>query len=53
MHPQGANGLIRVEVLGPVRAWNGEVELDLGAPRQRAVLAVLASRVGRPVARAN
>ncbi len=51
MHPQGANGLIRVEVLGPVRAWNGEVELDLGAPRQRAVLAVLASRVGRPVAR--
>jgi len=40
-----------VEVLGPVRAWQGETELDLGAPRQRAVLAVLASRSGRSVAR--
>ncbi|MFC0544459.1 AfsR/SARP family transcriptional regulator [Kutzneria chonburiensis] len=42
---------IRVEVLGPVRAWRGDVEIELGAPRQRAVLAVLASNAGRAVSR--
>jgi DNA-binding SARP family transcriptional activator/tetratricopeptide (TPR) repeat protein len=44
---------IRVEVLGPVRAWRGDVEIDLGAPRQRAVLAVLASNAGRAVSRSE
>ncbi|MEJ3748444.1 BTAD domain-containing putative transcriptional regulator [Actinomycetes bacterium KLBMP 9797] len=28
-------------VLGPVRAWHGGVELDVGSPQQRAVLAAL------------
>jgi DNA-binding SARP family transcriptional activator len=32
---------LRFEVLGPVRGWHDETELDLGSPQQRAVLAVL------------
>jgi DNA-binding SARP family transcriptional activator/tetratricopeptide (TPR) repeat protein len=47
----GAAGLLRVQVLGPVWAWRGEQELELGAPRQRAVLAVLAMRANQQVSR--
>ncbi|MFE9870611.1 BTAD domain-containing putative transcriptional regulator [Micromonospora sp. NPDC005686] len=42
---------LRVTVLGPVRAWNGEVEIDLGPARRRAVFAVLAANANRPVTR--
>ncbi|WP_250029054.1 BTAD domain-containing putative transcriptional regulator [Paractinoplanes maris] len=43
--------VLRVSVLGPVRAWLGGTELDLGPARQRAVFAVLAAHAGRVVGR--
>jgi len=40
-----------VGLLGPVRAWRGERELELGAPRRRAVLGLLAMRANQTVSR--
>ncbi|WP_030258094.1 MULTISPECIES: AfsR/SARP family transcriptional regulator [Streptomyces] len=45
----GGAGL-RFGLLGPLRAWYGEQELELGRPQQRAVLAVLLQAPGRTVA---
>ncbi|MCZ7428803.1 BTAD domain-containing putative transcriptional regulator [Micromonospora sp. WMMA1949] len=42
---------LRVTVLGPVRAWNGESEIDLGPARRRALFAMLAANANRPVTR--
>jgi DNA-binding SARP family transcriptional activator len=35
---------LRIQLLGPVRAWRNTVEVPLGPPKQRAVLGLLASR---------
>src|SRR5262249_22306832 len=53
MTPSGtvAARRVRGEALGAVRAWLTARELALGAPRQRAVLAVLALRANQPVTR--
>ncbi len=44
---------VRFTVLGPVRAWRDDVEIDLGAPQQRLVLAFLLAAGGKPVSLAE
>ena len=43
----------RFTVLGPVRAWRGDVEIDCGPPTQRKVLALLLVAGGQPVSMAQ
>ncbi|MEU4426429.1 BTAD domain-containing putative transcriptional regulator [Actinoplanes sp. NPDC024001] len=40
---------VRFTILGPVRAWRGDTELDLGGRQQRLVLALLLARAGTVV----
>jgi DNA-binding SARP family transcriptional activator len=40
-------------VLGPVRFWRAGTEVDLGAPQQRTLLALLLVRAGHPVSLAE
>ncbi|MGA4846112.1 AfsR/SARP family transcriptional regulator [Streptomyces sp. G5(2025)] len=49
----GPDEALRFQVLGPVRAWRDGQQLTLGSPQQRATLAVLLLRAGRPVSAAE
>ncbi|MEV4315363.1 BTAD domain-containing putative transcriptional regulator [Actinocrispum sp. NPDC049592] len=49
----GRQDLLRVEMLGPVRVMVAGAEAGLGPARQRAVFAVLATRAGQTVTRAE
>jgi DNA-binding SARP family transcriptional activator len=44
---------IRIQVLGPVRAWRDGEKVELGRPAQRAVLGLLALAPGQPLSRAE
>ncbi|WP_440070631.1 AfsR/SARP family transcriptional regulator [Streptosporangium sp. OZ121] len=46
---ESAREPVRFAILGPVLGRRGDVELDLGPPRQRALLAVLLACAGRPI----
>jgi DNA-binding SARP family transcriptional activator len=49
-HQRGATeSVVELRALGPVEAVVDGCVVDLGAPKQRALLALLASRVGQPV----
>jgi DNA-binding SARP family transcriptional activator len=40
---------LKLRLLGPVEAWDGDRKIELGPRKQRLVLAVLALEAGRPV----
>jgi len=42
---------MRIQLLGPVRLWRGDLAVDLGPARRRAVLALLAVAAGRSLSR--
>jgi|GEM_PF-76526 DNA-binding SARP family transcriptional activator/tetratricopeptide (TPR) repeat protein len=42
-----------VRLLGPVRAWRGNHELELGGPQRQAVMAMLAMRANQAVSRSE
>ena len=46
-------GLLLVRLLGPVRAWQGDRELELGGPQRQAVLGLLALRANQAVSRSE
>lgn len=49
----GSESLLAIQILGRVRATLGDVEIELGPPKQRAVLALLALQPGHPVSLAE
>src|ERR1700722_9906535 len=44
---------LRIQLLGPLRLWRGDVELDPGPRQQASLLAVLLARADQPVSRAE
>lgn len=48
-----ASNALKLQVMGPLRLWRGDVELDAGARQQRCLLAVLLVREGNPTSMAD
>ncbi len=46
-------GQLLIRLLGPVRAWQGDRELELGGPQRQAVLGLLALRANQAVSRSE
>ncbi|MET8007594.1 AfsR/SARP family transcriptional regulator [Nonomuraea glycinis] len=46
----GGPQTLRLQVMGPLRVWRGDTELDAGPRQQRCLLALLLARGGRPIA---
>src|SRR6202050_3800328 len=46
-------GPLLVNLLGPVRGWQGARELELGGPQRQAVLGLLALRANQAVSRSE
>ncbi|MFD5065332.1 ATP-binding protein [Streptomyces sp. NPDC058394] len=42
------NNQLRLQILGPLRVWRGDVEVSPGPPQQMQFLALLLAREGRP-----
>ncbi|WP_106190952.1 AfsR/SARP family transcriptional regulator [Umezawaea tangerina] len=53
LFPEPARSTLRLAVLGPLRAWLDGVEVELGPPQQRSVLALLLAHGGQPVSVAS
>ncbi|ONI89592.1 hypothetical protein ALI144C_04415 [Actinosynnema sp. ALI-1.44] len=47
------SGSLRVQLLGPVRAWRGDEEINLGSGARRAVFSALALHVNNTVSKAD
>jgi DNA-binding SARP family transcriptional activator len=47
--PGGDEQLLRLQILGSLRIWRGQIELDAGPRQQQCLLAVLLARAGQPV----
>jgi DNA-binding SARP family transcriptional activator/tetratricopeptide (TPR) repeat protein len=53
LSPESSRSSLRLSVLGPLRAWRDGVEVELGPPQQRSVLALLLAHGGQPVSVAS
>ncbi|WP_436531816.1 BTAD domain-containing putative transcriptional regulator [Actinoplanes sp. HUAS TT8] len=44
---------VRLQIMGPLRVWRGDREVDAGPRQQRCLLALLAAQAGRPLSMAD
>jgi DNA-binding SARP family transcriptional activator len=49
----GSGSSLRLQILGPLRVWRDQVELDTGPRQQRCLLALLLAREGQPISKAG